>query len=235
MLGFLKAALSQRGFFYIRKMTNPAIPGLNLPIRNIYCIGRNFADHAKEMNADTPSVPIVFLKPTSSICYDGDTISIPPQSNNVHHEAEIVIAIGKSGKNIQAESAPAYIEGIGVGIDFTARDLQSEAKKAGLPWSVAKGFDGFAPISSFKPISDFRNTTIDLELTVNEQLRQSGNSDQMIFSFEQLVAYLSTIFTLQPGDLIFTGTPAGVSAVGSGDLVTAKLPQHNLSVSVKIK
>ncbi|MBO6537173.1 MAG: fumarylacetoacetate hydrolase family protein [Balneolaceae bacterium] len=216
-------------------MDQKTIPGLELPIRNIYCIGRNFADHAKEMNAETPSAPIVFLKPTSSICYDGDTISIPPQSKNVHHEGEIVLAIGKSGKNIEETKAFEYVAGIGAGIDFTARDIQSEAKKAGLPWSVAKGFDGFAPISSFKPLSDLITDSIELELRVNEQIRQSGNTSQLIFSFEKLISYLSTIFTLQAGDLIFTGTPAGVSAIESGDVVTSQLPQLNISVSVKIK
>ncbi|MBO6792799.1 MAG: fumarylacetoacetate hydrolase family protein [Balneolaceae bacterium] len=216
-------------------MNNPTIPGLNIPIRNIYCIGRNFVDHAKEMNAETPSSPIVFLKPTSSICFDSSTVFIPKQSNNVHHEGEIVLAIGASGKNITEESATDYISGIGVGIDFTARDLQAEAKKAGLPWSVAKGFDGFAPISEFKPLSHFGPDTIQVELSVNDQVRQSGNTDQMIFSFQKLISYLSTIFTLQPGDLIFTGTPAGVSAIESGDTVKASLPNHELSVSVTIQ
>ncbi len=216
-------------------MNNPTIPGLDISIRNIYCIGRNFADHAKEMNAETPSAPIVFLKPTSSICFDGDTVFIPKQSNNVHHEGELVLAIGASGKNITEESATDYIAGIGVGIDFTARDLQAEAKKAGLPWSVAKGFDGFAPISEFKPLSHFGPVSIQIELSVNDQVRQSGNTDQMIFTFQKLIAYLSTIFTLQPGDLIFTGTPAGVSAIESGDVVTASLPNHKLSVSVTIQ
>lgn len=216
-------------------MNTPTIPGLDLPIRNIYCIGRNFADHAKEMNASTPSSPIVFLKPTSSICFDGDTVSIPPQSQNVHHEGEIVLAIGKSGKNIDQKNAKNYVAGIGAGIDFTARDLQSDAKKAGLPWSVAKGFDGFAPISSFIPFSEVSDSVLKVELTVNDTVRQSGTTDQMIFSFEELIVYLSSIFTLQPGDLIFTGTPAGVSAIEPGDNVTAKLSEHNLSVSVNIQ
>ena len=216
-------------------MNTPTIPGLDLPIRNIYCIGRNFADHAKEMNASTPSSPIVFLKPTSSICFDGDTVNIPPQSQNVHHEGEIVLAIGKSGKNIDQKNAKNYVAGIGAGIDFTARDLQSDAKKAGLPWSVAKGYDGFAPVSSFIPFSEVSDSALTIELTVNDTVRQSGTTDQMIFSFEELIVYLSSIFTLQPGDLIFTGTPAGVSAIEPGDNVTAKLSEHNLSVSVNIQ
>lgn len=216
-------------------MNTPTIPGLDLPIRNIYCIGRNFADHANEMNAATPSSPIVFLKPTSSICFDGDTVSIPPQSQNVHHEGEIVLAIGKSGKNIDQKNAKNYIAGIGAGIDFTARDLQSDAKKAGLPWSVAKGFDGFAPVSSFIPFSEVSDSALTIELTVNDTVRQSGTTDQMIFSFEELIVYLSSIFTLQPGDLIFTGTPAGVSAIEPGDNVTAKLSELHLSVSVNIQ
>jgi 2-keto-4-pentenoate hydratase/2-oxohepta-3-ene-1,7-dioic acid hydratase in catechol pathway len=216
-------------------MNTPTIPGLDRPIRNIYCIGRNFADHAKEMNAATPSLPIVFLKPTSSICFDGDTVSIPPQSQNVHHEGEIVLAIGKTGKNIDRKNAKNYIAGIGAGIDFTARDLQSDAKKAGLPWSVAKGFDGFAPVSSFIPFSEVSDSALTIELTVNDTLRQSGTTDQMIFSFEELIVYLSSIFTLQPGDLIFTGTPAGVSAIEPGDNVTAKLSELHLSVSVNIQ
>lgn len=212
-------------------MNQQTIPGLDpeLTINTIFCIGRNYSEHAKELKNEVPDRPMVFLKPVSSIIFDGGSIILPPQSREVHHEVELVAAIGKGGKNIHAEEALQHIAGYGIGIDVTARDLQQEAKKRSHPWTVAKGFDTFAPISNFIPanaINDPQN--IDLKLHVNGEVRQTGNTREMIFPVAELVAYLSTIFTLTPGDLIFTGTPSGVSPVKKGDQINATL-QNNLA------
>ena len=209
------------------------IPGLEIPVNTIFCIGRNYANHAKEMNAPVPSTPMVFTKPVTTICFDGDTVHIPPQSNDVHHEGELVVAIGKSGKNIPLETALEYISGIGVGIDFTARDIQAKAKEKGHPWAVAKGFDHFAPISTFVPLASIPDSLV-IQLSVNDDIRQQGFISDMIFDIPTLISYLSTIFTLNEGDLIFTGTPEGVAAVEAGDTVKAVIPELNLSVNVTI-
>lgn len=222
------------GAFYICDMDHPIINGLNIPARTIFCIGRNYAKHAAEMNADIPSTPVVFLKPLSSICYSGDTVKLPIQSKSVHYEGEIVVAIGKSGNNINEEDALKHIAGIGCGIDFTARDLQKDAKVKGLPWSISKGFKNFAPISNFLPLSGLSLQDLGIELTLNDEIRQSGKVSDMIFSIPALVSYLSTITTLYPGDLIFTGTPEGVGQVKEDEIVTAAIPTLNCSVSVRI-
>lgn len=217
-------------------MNEKIIPGLDLSIKSIYCIGRNYAEHAKELNNPLPSSPMVFLKPQSAICYDNDVILIPHQSSDVHHEVELVVAISKTGKDIPESEASDYIAGIGIGIDFTARDIQQKAKEAGHPWTIAKGFDTFAPISSFisiDKIDDIQN--INLRLSVNDELKQSGNTSEMIFKISTLISYLSSIFTLYPGDLIFTGTPSGVSSIKSGDIITATLEQDLTSLSVTVK
>lgn len=211
----------------------PGLPGLN--IRNIFCIGRNYSKHAQELGNDTPDEPIVFLKPLSSVIFDGGTILLPPQSNDVHHEAELVIALKKGGSQIPEENALNYVAGYGIGIDVTARDLQQTAKKNGLPWSVAKGFDTFAPLSSFidaNQVTDPQDLAITLQ--VNDEIRQDGNTQNMIFPVSQLVAYLSTIFTLAPGDLIFSGTPAGVSALKTGDHIRAMLGNNLTSLNMTV-
>jgi 2-keto-4-pentenoate hydratase/2-oxohepta-3-ene-1,7-dioic acid hydratase in catechol pathway len=217
-------------------MNDKNIPGLDIPIKSIYCIGRNYSEHAKELNNPVPDSPIVFLKPQSSICYDGDQIKLPAQSKDVHHEVELVIAISKKGKDISEEHALDYIHGAGVGIDFTARDIQQKAKEKGHPWSVAKGFDTFAPISKFIQLDKLPNLdNLGIELLVNDQIRQSGNSSQMIFSVPYLISYLSQIFTLYPGDLIFTGTPSGVSSIKKGDVIHASLGNNLTSLSVTVE
>ena len=217
-------------------MKKISIPGTDLTPRSIYCIGRNYIKHAKELNNPVPSSPLVFLKPQSALCFDGDEIIIPEQSSDVHHEVEIVVAISKSGKNISEEAAQEYIAGIGIGIDFTARDIQQRAKESGHPWSVAKGFDTFAPISRFIHATEFKDLgNINVDLSVNGVNRQSGNSSQMIFSIPFLISYLSGIFTLHPGDLIFTGTPSGVSQVKAGDKIEATLGNKFTTLSVSVK
>lgn len=218
-------------------MNQQTIPGLDpeLTINTIFCIGRNYSEHAKELKNEVPDRPMVFLKPVSSIIFDGGSIILPPQSREVHHEVELVAAIAKGGKNIPEENALQHIAGYGIGIDVTARDLQQEAKKRSHPWTVAKGFDTFAPISNFIPadsIDDPQN--IDLKLQVNGEVRQNGNTRDMIFPVAELVAYLSTIFTLTPGDLIFTGTPSGVSPVKKGDQINATLQNNLATLNIRV-
>jgi 2-keto-4-pentenoate hydratase/2-oxohepta-3-ene-1,7-dioic acid hydratase in catechol pathway len=184
----------------------------------IICIGRNYSEHAKELGNETPTEPVVFLKPDTAINPKGHPFFIPDFSNNVQHEIELVVKINKVGKHIQKSFAHKYYNQIGIGIDFTARDLQLELKEKGLPWEKAKGFDGSAYISK-----DFINKEeLDLNnllfhLKKNDEVVQSGNSKNMIFSFDEIIAYISQFYTLKIGDLIFTGTPAGVSQLKNGD------------------
>lgn len=218
-------------------MAKQKVPGLkNLQINNIFCIGRNYVEHAHELQNEVPDQPLVFLKPSSSVILAGDTIRIPPQSSNVHHEVELVAAIGKKGKNIPEKKALSYVAGYGIGIDVTARDVQQRAKEKGHPWSVAKGFDTFAPISTFVSAENLPDPqNVDLEIAVNGEMRQSDNTKLMIFPVAELISYLSTIFTLNPGDLIFTGTPKGVSPLASGDSVTATMNNGLASLSVTVE
>ncbi len=217
-------------------MSNLKIPNLDLSIGSIYCIGRNYAEHAKELGNEVPKNPLVFLKPVSSVCFHNEAIVIPPQSSNVHHEIELVLAIGKKGKDILQENAREYIAGIGLGIDLTARDIQQKAKEKGHPWTVAKGFDTFAPISDFiapDKVDSLDNLNIKLE--VNGEVRQNGNTKDMIYSCDELIAYLSEYFTLYPGDLIFTGTPKGVSQIKTGDRINASLNNNLIQLSLTVK
>lgn len=218
-------------------MRQLVIPELSpkTPINNIFCIGRNYVNHAKELNNPVPEEPVVFMKPTSSIIFDGGLIMLPPQSEEVHHEVELVIAIGREGKHIPKKRALEYIMGYGIGIDVTARDLQQKAKEKGHPWTIAKGFDTFTPISRFITPSQVGDPhDLNLKLEVNGEVRQDGSTADMIFPIESLVAYLSTIFTLSPGDLIFTGTPAGVSRVNAGDEIKASLNDDLISMYVSV-
>lgn len=208
---------------------------VSIPLHTIFCIGRNYAEHAKELNNSIPETPIVFLKPLSALVGDGGNIILPPQSKQVHHEVEIVVLIGQTGKNIPESEAHEFIKGYAVGIDVTARDIQSIAKTKGHPWSVAKGFDTFAPISKFvsaDKIIDSAN--IDVSLTVNNTIRQKGNSKNMLFPIPRLISYLSTIFTLHPGDIIFTGTPEGVNLLNEGDRLTAELNNGLVTLSINV-
>lgn len=206
-------------------MTKKIIPGTDLFVQNIFCIGRNYALHAKELNNPVPTSPVVFLKPTSSICYDGENLILPKSSNRVDHEVEIVLVIGKAGKNISVEDAHQYISHLGIGIDFTARDLQDQAKEKALPWSISKGFDTFSALSHCQ---SFQGGPADLDdlhfsLEVNGKTCQVGHSKNMLFSIPQLVAYLSSVFSLSPGDLIYTGTPEGVGPLKVGDQILAQI------------
>jgi 2-keto-4-pentenoate hydratase/2-oxohepta-3-ene-1,7-dioic acid hydratase in catechol pathway len=206
-----------------------------IPIGKLLCLGRNYADHAREMNSPVPDSPIVFLKPSSAVIADGDAIVIPPFSHDVHHEVEMVVLIGKEGKHIARAEAMNHVAGFGVGLDITLRDVQAVAKKGGLPWSVAKGFDTSAPISTMLEAGSVGNPhELDISLKVNGEIRQQSNTRNMIFSVDHVVSYLSTIFTLDSGDIIYMGTPEGVGPLKPGDTLEAELHGvSTLTVSVR--
>jgi len=193
-------------------------------VGKILCLGRNYAEHVREMNSELPEFPIVFLKPSTALIADGGGIKIPSFSNELHYEVELVVLIGRECSSIAPKDAWDHIAGYAVGLDMTLRDIQSEAKKRGLPWSVAKGFDTSAPISTIVEKSAVQNPgQLSISLSVNGKIRQNSNTHKMIFSIDHVVSYLSSIFTLEQGDLIFTGTPEGVGAVVPGDILEAKL------------
>lgn len=184
----------------------------------IICIGRNYVAHIEELKNEKPSNPVVFLKPDTALLKPGAPFFYPDFSENIHHEAELVLKISKEGKNIQKQFASRYFEEIGLGIDFTARDLQDQCKAKGLPWEIAKAFNGAAPVGEFKSVAEFADLAdIDFHLTINGELRQKGNTSLMLFDFSSIIAYVSQFFTLKKGDLIYTGTPAGVGPVKVGD------------------
>lgn len=201
----------------------------------ILCIGRNYAAHARELGNEVPEEPVVFLKPLSSLVGNGGKVILPSRTQDVHHEVELVLVIGKGGKDISVADAMKHIDGYAVGLDMTARDVQNAAKKKGLPWTVAKGFDTFAPIGDFVAASRIHNPQdLRVKLSVNSEVRQDGSTSDMIHTVAELVAYCSSLFTLMPGDLIFTGTPEGVGPVRDGDVLEAEvtgLPK--LTVRVK--
>lgn len=189
-------------------------------VRNIFCIGRNYSAHIAELGNRPEEDPVVFIKPTSALHVQGTPIVLPAHSSEVHYEAELVLLIGKAGKHISEDKALDHIAGYGLGLDLTARDLQTTAKQGGLPWAVAKGFDCAATVTSFVPASTIQDTNeIHFEMYLNGVLKQNGDSRKMLFSIPYIVHYLSTVFALQEGDLIFTGTPEGVGPLTSHDKV----------------
>jgi acylpyruvate hydrolase len=202
----------------------------------IFAIGRNYAEHIKELNNERPDEPVIFTKPDTAVLRNNAPFYYPDFSTDIHYEVELVLRIGKEGKNIDEAFALKYIDAIGIGIDFTARDLQQKAKEKGLPWDIAKGFNGSAPISDkFTPIGEFRNLKdINFSLQVDGELKQKGNTSLMLFSFEYIIAYLSKFFTLRTGDLIFSGTPKGVGPVTVGNTLTAFIEDEKL-LEVEIK
>ncbi|HPK08752.1 MAG TPA: fumarylacetoacetate hydrolase family protein [Saprospiraceae bacterium] len=184
----------------------------------IFCIGRNYVAHAAELNNKVPDNPIIFMKPPTALLKNNDDFYHPDFSNNIHYECELVVKIKKSGKAVDPEFAHLYYDEIGLGIDFTARDLQEELKSKGLPWEIAKGFDNSAVISTFLPI-DQLPSPIEFSLYKNGDIVQKGTSENMIFNIDSLIVNISKYFTLQQGDLIYTGTPAGVGKVEIGDIL----------------
>jgi fumarylpyruvate hydrolase len=190
-------------------------------VNRIYCVGRNYADHAREMGHDPDrEPPFFFMKPANSIVSDGKDMAYPQLSNDVHHEIEMVVAIGKGGSNIAADKALDHVYGYGVGLDMTRRDLQGEAKKMGRPWDTGKAFDQSAPCGEITPVSKCGHPHKGVvQLLVNGEVRQVGDLNQLIWNVPDTIAYLSTLFTLEPGDLIYSGTPAGVGPVKKGDVL----------------
>ena len=192
---------------------------LRFPVGRIYCVGRNYADHAREMGHDpNREPPFFFMKPANSIVQNNSTLAFPVATKEVHHEIELVVAIGKGGKDIPVESALEHVWGYGVGLDMTRRDLQGEAKKAGRPWDMGKAFDESAPCTALRPATEIGHPAKGaIRVKVNGQVKQQGDLAQQIWNVPEQIAYLSRMITLQPGDLIFTGTPAGVGPVNPGD------------------
>jgi 2-keto-4-pentenoate hydratase/2-oxohepta-3-ene-1,7-dioic acid hydratase in catechol pathway len=196
----------------------------------IFAVGRNYAEHIKELNNERPEEPVIFTKPDTALLKNNSPFFYPDFSRDIHHEVELVLRICKEGKNIGEKFASRYFDAIGIGIDFTARDLQQKAKEKGLPWDIAKGFNGSAPLSDkFIAVTEFKDLKdINFRLTINGGIRQQGNTNLMIFSFEYIISYLSRFFTLRTGDLIFTGTPKGVGPVQAGDTLAAYIENEKL-------
>ncbi|WP_017259372.1 fumarylacetoacetate hydrolase family protein [Pedobacter arcticus] len=201
----------------------------------IIAIGRNYAEHAKELNNAIPENPVLFLKPDTAVLKNNKPFYHPKFSNEIHHEIEVVLKVCKEGKFIAEKFAHKYYEEIGLGIDFTARDLQTQLKEKGLPWEISKAFDNSAPVSEFMAKTAFEDlNNIEFSLLVNDELKQSGNTADMIHNFDKIISYASQYFTLKKGDLIFTGTPAGVSKINIGDKLKGYL-QHTELLNFEIK
>ena len=201
----------------------------------IICVGRNYAEHAKELNNAIEEQPVIFMKPETALLTPRQPFFYPKFSNDVHHELEIVVRINKVGKNIAERFAHKYYEEISVGIDFTARDLQQQLKTKGLPWELAKAFDGSAPVGSFISKREFESVNaINFTLNINGVQKQNGNTGDMIYSIDKIISFVSSYITLKKGDLIFTGTPKGVSAVHVNDVLEAFINDKKL-LNVRIK
>ncbi len=205
------------------------------PVNRIYCVGRNYAEHAREMGHDpNKEPPFFFMKPSTAIVTDGADFPYPSLSKDVHHEMEMVVAIGKGGSNISSAEALEHVYGYGVGLDMTRRDLQGEAKKMGRPWDTGKAFDYSAPCSALLPAAKIGHpSTGEIVLEVNGEVRQKSDLSQLIWNVPDTIAFLSTLFELQPGDLIYSGTPAGVAAVKKGDVMAGRVAGVG-SISVKV-
>ena len=195
----------------------------------IICIGRNYVAHARELNNEVPDKPVFFMKPDSALVTANRPFFYPEFSNDVHHELEVVIRINRLGRSIEERYADRYYSELALGVDFTARDLQAEQKKKGLPWEIAKGFDYSAPVSEFFPVKKYGDIhKLSFRLDLNGKTVQDGNTSLMIFSFEKIIAYVSRFMTLKTGDLIFTGTPAGVGPVAINNRLEAYLEGDKL-------
>lgn len=195
----------------------------------IFCIGRNYVDHVSELNNEIPTAPVVFMKPPTALLTDNKPFYYPNFTHDLHYECEIVLRICKNGKAIQEKFAHTYYDAVTVGIDFTARDLQDHQKSKGLPWEIAKAFDQSAVIGSWHKLDDLAKTqALQFSLSKNDEVVQVGDTEKMMYSFDKIISYLSIYFSLNMGDLIFTGTPKGVAAVKIGDVLTANLAEQTL-------
>ena len=201
----------------------------------IICVGRNYVEHIKELNNEAPKDPVLFLKPDTSILLKKQPFFIPEFSNEVHHEVEILVKINRIGKHIDRKFAHKYYGEIGLGIDFTARDLQSKLKEKGLPWEKAKAFDGAAVVGKFLAKSDFKDVdNINFRLEKNDKVQQKGNTSLMLWKIDTLIEYISKYFTLKIGDIIFTGTPSGVTKVNPNDILKGFIEEKEI-FSIKVK
>jgi 2-keto-4-pentenoate hydratase/2-oxohepta-3-ene-1,7-dioic acid hydratase in catechol pathway len=201
----------------------------------LICIGRNYTDHIAELKNEKPEHPVVFIKPDSAILLQKMPFVIPTFSNDIHHEVEVLVKINKLGKHIDTKFAHKYYDEIGLGIDFTARDVQNELKQKGLPWEKAKSFDGAAVIGDWISKADIKDIAdLSFSLSKNGKIVQQGQSSHMLWNIDEIIAYVSQYFTLKIGDIIFTGTPAGVGPVTSGDQLVGELEGHQL-FSIKVK
>ena len=200
----------------------------------IICIGRNYAKHIEELANERPDNPVVFLKPDSAILPNKNPFFIPAFSNDVHYEVEVLIKINKVGKHIASRFAHKYYDEIGLGIDFTARDVQQQCKEKGLPWEKAKAFDGSAVIGNFYSKKDFNLENLSFQLLKNNEIVQSGTTSLMLWKIDEIISYVSQFFTLKIGDIIFTGTPAGVGKVSENDILEGSLEGRKM-FSIKVK
>ena len=195
----------------------------------IICIGQNYLKHIRELNHQIPECPVFFMKPETSLLLNNRPFFLPDFSENIHYEVELVVKINKLGKHISKSFAPTYYDEIGLGIDFTAKDLQQKAAQKGLPWEISKSFDSSAAVGKFLPKSEFKDLNqLDFKLFLNDNLVQHGNSSAMIFKIDEIISYISQFVTLKIGDLIFTGTPAGVSKVAINDRLTGFLESEKM-------
>ena len=193
-------------------------------IGKIVCLARNYAEHARELGNETPAAPVLFMKPASSVIDNGATVRIPAYSQECHYEVELAVLIGTQARTVTVDKALEHVSGYGVAIDMTLRDVQNGLKAKGLPWEFAKGFDTACPLSDFVPVGAIADPhALQLTLAVNGEIRQNGTSADMIHRVAQIIAHISAIFTLEPGDVILTGTPAGVGPVRAGEVMTAEI------------
>ncbi len=200
----------------------------------IICIGRNYAKHIEELENERPENPVVFLKPDSAILPKNNPLFIPPLSDDVHYEVEVLVKINKVGKHIASRFAHKYYEEIGLGIDFTARDVQAHCKAKGLPWEKAKAFDGSAIVGNFYKKEEFNLENLSFQLLKNDEVVQDGNTKAMLWKIDELIAYVSQYFTLKKGDLIFTGTPAGVGKVVENDVLIGTI-EDKKAFQIRVK
>ena len=218
-------------------MKTAKIPATNqeFPIGKIVCLARNYAEHARELGNETPAAPVLFMKPSSSVIADNGAVRIPAWSQECHYEVELAVLIGKTSRKVPVEAAMEHVAGYGVAIDMTLRDVQNQLKAKGLPWEIAKGFDSACPLSDFVPAATIPDPhNLELRLSVNGELKQNGTSSDMIHRVPQIISYISGIFTLEPGDVILTGTPAGVGPVQAGDTMAAEISAvGRLKISVQ--